>query len=203
MVFQLPNQAPYQLGHTRKYSCNILYTMYFKKAIGKLLFAIMGTLWYAFYKGGMTVSRTENVELTTLCLIYRPGQVLLQNRVKQDWQGYALPGGHVEPGESIVDSVIREMKEETGLVIFEPKLCGIKQFPIENGRYIVFLFKTNRFEGDLVSSGEGAMEWVDRNRIEELETVSDLQELLEVMEQDDLTEFQYIMQNGDWIPVLR
>ena len=149
------------------------------------------------------MGRTENVELTTLCLIYRSGQVLLQNRVKKDWQGYALPGGHVEAGESIVDSVIREVKEETGLTIFDPKLCGIKQFPIENGRYIVFLFKTDRFEGELVSSSEGAMEWIDRDRIGEIDTVAHLQELLAVMERDDLTEFQYIVQNGDWIPVLR
>lgn len=149
------------------------------------------------------MERTENVELTTLCLVYRPGQVLLQNRVKADWQGYALPGGHVEPGESIVESVIREMKEETGLTIFEPKLCGIKQFPIENGRYIVFLFETDRFEGELVSSGEGAMEWIDRDRIGEIDTVADLQELLDVMERDDLTEFQYIISDGDWIPILR
>ena len=149
------------------------------------------------------MSRTENVELTTLCLVSRPGQVLLQNRVKKDWQGYALPGGHVENGESIVDSVIREMKEETGLTIFAPKLCGIKQFPIENGRYIVFLFKTDRFEGELVSSSEGAMEWVDWDRIGDVVAVAHLQELLDVMERDELTEFQYIVQNGDWIPVLR
>lgn len=127
----------------------------------------------------------------------------MQNRVKKDWQGYALPGGHVENGESIVDSVIREMKEETGLTIFGPKLCGIKQFPIENGRYIVFLFKTDRFEGEVVSSSEGAMEWIDRDRIEKVEAVEHLKELLDVMERDDLTEFQYIEQNGDWLPVLR
>ena len=47
------------------------------------------------------------------------------------------------------------------------------------------------------------MEWVDRDRIEELDTVADLKELLDVMERDDLTEFQYIIPNGEWIPVLR
>ena len=90
----------------------------------------------------MSADRTERVELTTLCLIERGDEILLQNRVKTDWRGYCFPGGHIEPGESVVDSVIREIKEETGLTICDPKLCGIKQFPIEGGRYLVFFFKT-------------------------------------------------------------
>ena len=101
--------------------------------------------------------RTENVELTVLCLIQDGNRILLQNRVKKDWQGYTLPGGHVEPGESFVDAVIREMKEETGLDILKPRLVGIKQFPIEDGRYIVLLFKTERFSCQVVSSDEGEM----------------------------------------------
>ena len=68
--------------------------------------------------------RTENVELTVLCLLQDGDRILLQNRVKNDWQGYTLPGGHVEPGESFVDAVTREMKEETGLTIIEPKLAA-------------------------------------------------------------------------------
>ena len=51
------------------------------------------------------MSRTENVELTVLCLITDDDRMLLQNRIKKDWQGYTLPGGHVEPGESFVDAV--------------------------------------------------------------------------------------------------
>lgn len=61
------------------------------------------------------MSHTENVELTVLCLLHRDGAYLLQDRIKKDWQGYTLPGGHIEPGESIVDAVVREMREETGL----------------------------------------------------------------------------------------
>ena len=147
--------------------------------------------------------RREWTELTTLCLIYQEDFILLQNRVKKDWPGYTLPGGHVEPGESIVDSVIREMKEETGLTVENPKLCGVKQFPIENGRYVVFLFKTDRFSGDLRSSKEGKMEWVKKDELHNYPCVADLQELLDVMLRDDLNEFQYIIRDDQWLVNLR
>ena len=71
----------------------------------------------------LDMTRTENVELTVLCLVHNEDAYLLQDRVKEDWKGYTLPGGHIEIGESIVDAVVREMKEETGLTILNPKLC--------------------------------------------------------------------------------
>lgn len=149
------------------------------------------------------MGRAEKVELTNLCLISRGEEILLQNRRKKDWQGYVLPGGHVEPGESIVDSVIREIKEETGLDIIEPRLCGVKQFPIEDGRYLVFLFKTDSFSGELISSEEGKMEWIRMDELERYPIVSDLRELLDVMLSDELTEFQYIVRGDEWIVNLR
>ena len=149
------------------------------------------------------MSRTENVELTTLCLIHKGNQYLLQDRVKKDWKGYTLPGGHVEPGESIVEATIREMREETGLNIRNPKLCGVKQFPIEGGRYLVFLFETEEFEGELVSSEEGAMHWVNAEELGSVKTVSDLKELLQVMLDDNLCEFQYVIEDGKWKIVLK
>lgn len=144
------------------------------------------------------MAKTENVELTVLCLIQDGDKILLQNRVKKDWKGYTLPGGHVEPGESFVDAVKREMKEETGLDIINPRLAGIKHFPIENGRYIVLLFKTEQFSGEVVSSEEGEMQWVDCGRIDEIESVDDLDELLRVINDPELTEFQYLVDGDDW-----
>ena len=138
-----------------------------------------------------------------MCLLRRGDEILLQNRVKKDWQGFTLPGGHVEPGESIVDAVIREMREETGLTVENPKLCGVKQFPIDGGRYLVFLFGADRFSGELISSEEGQMHWIPRKKLCEYPTVSDLEELLTVMEDPDLNEFQYVVRDGIWEAILR
>ena len=147
--------------------------------------------------------RTERVELTVLCLVEDGDKILLQNRVKKDWQGYTLPGGHVERDESFVDAVIREMKEETGLDIKNPILVGVKQFPIKYGRYVVFLFKTNEFEGILQSSNEGTMEWIEIANINKIKTVDDLEELLKVMNSNNLSEFQYVVKNDKWEVTLK
>jgi 8-oxo-dGTP diphosphatase len=144
------------------------------------------------------MSKTENVELTVICLIYKENKILLQDRIKRDWKGYTLPGGHVEKDESFVTAVIREMKEETGLSITNPVLCGIKQFPINNGRYIVLLYKTNEFEGDLTSSEEGKMEWVDREDLPSYNLVNDFFDLLKVFDDDSLSEFHYIVDGEQW-----
>ncbi len=148
------------------------------------------------------MSRTENAELTVLCLVESDGAYLLQDRVKEDWKGYTFPGGHIEPGESIVHAVVREMKEETGLNILNPRLCGVKQFPIEGGRYIVFLFRADQYEGELCSSAEGEMHWIKKEELLNVNLVSDFQELLQVMLDDRLNEFQYIEEGSKWKKVL-
>ena len=145
------------------------------------------------------MDRTERVELTTLCMVYRGEEILLQNRVKTDWRGYCFPGGHVEPGESFVESVIREVWEETGLTIENPKLCGTKQFQTRKGeRYVVFFYKTDRFSGNLKSSDEGEVFWIPRTDLHKYTLCDDFPDMVRVFEEDDLSEFYYYTENGDW-----
>ena len=110
------------------------------------------------------MSRAESAIFTVLCMVSdENGNILVQDRNDPDWPGICFPGGHVEPGESFVESVIREVWEETGLTIENPKLCGTKQFQTQKGeRYVVFFYKTDRFSGNLKSSDEGEVFWIPR-----------------------------------------
>ena len=142
--------------------------------------------------------RTEMVELTNLCMIKDGDKYLLQNRVKKDWQGYTFPGGHVEPGESIVQSVIREGKEETGLTLKNPHLVGVKQFWVESGRYIVFLFSATKFTGELRSSHEGEVGWFTKQEMKKINLVNHFFEHLDVFEGDYS---EYIYESEDSIKI--
>ena len=128
------------------------------------------------------MSRSEQAIFTNLCMVYDDaGNILVQDRLDPDWPGLCFPGGHVEPGESFVESVIREVWEETGLTIKNPKLCGTKQFQTRKGeRYVVFFYKTNRFSGQLRSSDEGKVFWIPRNTLEQYALVDDFMDMVKV-----------------------
>ena len=134
----------------------------------------------------------ETTELMNICMIYdNNGNVLMQNRRKKSWPGVTFPGGHVEPGEALVPSVIREIKEETGLDIENVKLCGVKEW-FENGvRCMVFFYKTNCFSGNLQSSEEGEVFWVPMERISEYKLASDFMRNLELFISEDISELIY------------
>ncbi|MBR5428330.1 MAG: 8-oxo-dGTP diphosphatase [Clostridia bacterium] len=147
----------------------------------------------------MTV--TEPAVFTNMCMIYDGDKILVQDRVDPDWPGVTFPGGHVEPGESFVRSVIREMKEETGLDIREPKLCGIKQWVDnkENYRYIVLFYKTDKFSGTLRSSDEGVMRWIRLDELKKYHLAESFDEMIKVFLDDSLSESYNYYAEDKWI----
>lgn len=143
------------------------------------------------------MSRKSEIELTNMCLICDGNKVLVQEKVGT--KGLVFPGGHVEEGESLLESVVREMKEETGLTIENPKICGFKDWIQEDGtRYIVLLYKTHKFTGELKSSDEGRVFWIDRADIDSANLIWNMKELLEIFDTDLYSEFFFKIKDGKY-----
>ena len=146
------------------------------------------------------MEKTQKCILTNICLVYKDNQILVLDRKKKDWPGLTFPGGHVEKDEDFVSSVIREVKEETGLKIRKPILCGIEEFKTEQeDRYLMFYYKTNNFSGKIKSSKEGEVFWVNRNDLNKYKLSLDLKRILKVMESDELSEIIYYKKNDKWL----
>lgn len=143
--------------------------------------------------------REVRAEIANMCVIQDGTKVLVEERKDPKWPGIAFPGGHVEPGESITASVIREVKEETGLAIEHPTLCGIKDWTRDDGsRYLLFFYKTDKFSGELQSSEEGEVFWAELDALPGMNLAEDMEANLRVFLEDDISEFYYDRQNGGW-----
>lgn len=111
------------------------------------------------------------MKLATLCYVMKDNKVLMLYRNKKEndyhegkWNGL---GGKFEQGETPEECAVRELKEETGLDVFNPLLKGIITFPmfdkIED--WYVFLFVIKEFQGELIDSPEGHLEWIDKDKL--------------------------------------
>ncbi|WP_352419073.1 8-oxo-dGTP diphosphatase [Proteiniborus sp.] len=145
------------------------------------------------------MNRSENAVFTNMCMIYKDEYILIQNRRNPNWPGITFPGGHVEHGESFVESVKREVFEETGLVIENPTLCGVKQFQtMQDERYVVLFFKTDQFKGELKSSEEGDVFWIKKEDLKKYVLANDFLEMFSIFESDKVSEFYYYKEQNNW-----
>lgn len=125
----------------------------------------------------------NEIILTNMVMIYDEGKILVQNRVAKDWPGINFPGGHVKFNESIEESCIREIKEETGLDISNLHFCGFYEWNIieEHKRHLAMLYKTKNYSGVLKSSNEGEMMWIKISDISKFQQSTDFDKVLKVM----------------------
>ncbi len=88
-------------------------------------------------------------------------------------------GGHIEQGEDVLTAAKREFAEETGLTEVDLQLCGT--ITVDTGERIgigIYVFRGECGEGELKSSPEGTLEWAPISKIQSLNLVEDLYELL-------------------------
>jgi 8-oxo-dGTP diphosphatase len=111
------------------------------------------------------------MQLATLCYLMDGERTLMIHRIKKKndfhegkWNGL---GGKFEPGETPEECAIREIKEESGLLMINPRMHGFITFPMFDGKkdWYVFVFTASKFEGELIDSHEGKLEWIPNEKL--------------------------------------
>src|SRR4028118_898920 len=107
-------------------------------------------------------------------IIINNGSLLLMHRKKPGQEYYVLPGGSVESGETPEEACVREVKEETGLVVtLEQKLASI-----DNDGRMEHYFLTSSVEGNLAigepeserqsPDNQYSLEWINLENMEHI-----------------------------------
>jgi 8-oxo-dGTP diphosphatase len=132
----------------------------------------------------------------TICFIHQNDEMLLLYRLKNPnihkWNGV---GGKIEEGETPRESVIREVKEETGLTIEHPIYKGIVSWNNIAGMYV---YLANEINGKVIESDEGPLEWKSLEWIKtSSEIVSNIPVFLNhLLNNDPPKEYAFSYNNG-------
>ena len=143
--------------------------------------------------------------LATLCYVRKNGKTLMIHRVKKEndfhegkWNGL---GGKFEPGESPEQCAIREIREESGLVARNLSMKGVLTFPIFDtiNDWYAFVFVVDDFEGELIDSAEGELEWIDNHELEKLNLWEGDRFFLPWLDQEKFFSAKFVYVNGEYI----
>lgn len=138
----------------------------------------------------------------TLCFVTNNNDVLLLKRAphRRVFPGrYNGVGGHLERDEDPRSGAIREIREETGLVVSQVQLRGITHIdPGNDPGILLFIFTAISESRTFVPCDEGTLEWVSLRRVDELPLVEDLAFVLPRLfgnEKTDLPFFAHVRYN--------
>ena len=145
------------------------------------------------------------MKLATLCYVRWAGKTLMIHRIKKandmhqgKWNGL---GGKLDPGETPEECAIREIWEESGLTVRNPLLKGFITFPgfANEEDWYTFLFVCTEFEGELVDSSEGYLQWIEDDRLLELNLWEGDQIFIPWLDQPGFFSGKFIYKNGSFI----
>jgi len=145
------------------------------------------------------------LQLATLCYVIDNDKTLMlfRNKKKNDvhegkWNGL---GGKFEQGETPEECVIREVQEESGLLIKNPKMHGFIVFPMFDGKkdWYVFLFSSREFTGKLIDSKEGRLEWIPNNKLLDLNLWEGDPIFIPWMFQDKFFSAKFVYEKGKFV----
>lgn len=145
------------------------------------------------------------MQLATLCYLMDGEKTLMLHRIKKKndvhegkWNGL---GGKFEAGETPEECAIREVKEESGLLMKNPRLHGFITFPMFDGKkdWYVFLFTAGEFEGELIDSHEGKLEWIDDDKLLDLNLWEGDKIFIPWLFQEKFFSAKFIYRNGNLV----
>jgi 8-oxo-dGTP diphosphatase len=143
------------------------------------------------------------MQLATLCYVQDDGKTLMMHRVKKEndmhegkWNGL---GGKIEEGETPEKCVIREVKEESGLEIYGPQLEGFLTFPAFDGNdeWRVFVYTADDFQGELIESREGRLEWIEDENLLDLNLWEGDRHFLPWLERDGIFSARFVYEGEE------
>ncbi len=146
------------------------------------------------------------MKLATLCYVTDKTNnktlMIYRNKKKNDyhegkWNGL---GGKFELGESPEDCAVREIKEEAGLIVKNPRMHGFITFPMFDKveDWYVFIFTADEFEGKLIDSNEGKLEWIPNERLASLNLWDGDKIFIDWLFQDKFFSAKFNYENGEF-----
>ena len=131
---------------------------------------------------------------STVCYLRKDNKILMIKFNKKFENIYAPPGGKFEKGESPLDCIIREFREETGLTLINPKLQGISYWHDLN-EGIIFVYTADEYYGDINESKEGTLEWINFDEFSKLKQFEQNKKFTPYLFKNKIFEGKFLIDN--------